>query len=122
MYEKVKLLIKSSENSDDWEDIAYDLCGSYNNERELSHSRFGLIKELKAKGITLFSVEGYGGEDEGSDYWGIFKIEWNGKEEFVKLSGWYASYSGSEIDIWGWEPVKKVPVQRYEWVSVKDDE
>lgn len=121
MYEKVKELIRSSEYSDHWRDIAHELCGSYVYVGEISEDFGELIKELKSKGITIHSVEGYGGEDRGSDYWGVFRIVWDKKEEFIKISGWYASYEGGEVDIWDWEPVKKVPVERYEWVSVEDD-
>lgn len=65
-------------------------------------------------------VDGYGGEGDGDQYWGIAKITNKATNEFlhVRLSGWYASYVGAECDDYSdWEPVKPNPVQKIEWVK-----
>ena len=125
MYEKVKELIKSHKSSDIWDDIASEFCGSYHSEEQLvscdsDPDEFkDLIKFLKDKGITIKGEDGYGGEGYGDDYWGVFSITWNGQIEYVKLSGWYASYNGSEVNYWDWTLVEKRPVQTYEWKEVR---
>lgn len=51
---------------------------------------------LDAKDITAESVDEYGGEDQGSDYWNVWKFTKGTEEVFVKFYGYYASHYGSE--------------------------
>ena len=50
---------------------------------------------------TLFefrSVDSYGGEDCGSDYWNVIEVRLADNPDetlFVKISGWYQSYIGA---------------------------
>lgn len=103
-------LVKSSEFSIYWDDTAHDLCGSG---AELYENN--LTKELKEKGYVLKSEDGYGGEGEGENYWGVFSVTHNNEVTYFRLSGWYASYDGPEVDIYDLEEVHKVPVETYEW-------
>jgi hypothetical protein len=41
-------------------------------------------------------VESYGGEDQGSDYWCVWKFSKGSEECFVKFHGWYASHYGTD--------------------------
>ena len=54
------------------------------------------------KGWKREFIKEYGGEDMGSEYWGIHKfINESTKEEFlVKFDGWYQSFHGSEFNSW----------------------
>lgn len=103
-------VVDSCENCDEWSIIARDLCGS-------GHSiyNYKLVKELKDKGYVIESVDGYGGEDQGSDYWGVFSVAHNDEVTYFQIDGWYASYHGADIDHRDLLKVKKVPVQSYEW-------
>jgi hypothetical protein len=41
-------------------------------------------------------VDSYGGEDQGSDYWCVWKFSKDNEECFIKFQGWYASHYGTE--------------------------
>lgn len=44
-------------------------------------------------------VEHYGGEDEGRDYWTIWRFNHvNGDSILIRVNGWYASYEGAEYN------------------------
>lgn len=53
-------------------------------------------------GWTYEGVESYGGEDQGSDYWSIWRFTHaeSGASHIVKFQGWYQSYHGSEFTEW----------------------
>jgi hypothetical protein len=63
---------------------------------------------LDAKDITAVSVAEYGGEDQGSDYWNVWKFTKGTDEVLVKFYGYYASHYGSDYQ--NFQIVK--PVQR----------
>jgi len=46
--------------------------------------------------INYAAVDRYGGEDQGSDYWCVWKFSKGDQDCFVKFYGWYASHYGSE--------------------------
>lgn len=48
--------------------------------------------------LTIYPVAHYGGEDQGSEYWGVVKFEMNGESCHARVDGWYASYHGYECD------------------------
>lgn len=50
--------------------------------------------------ISFEFVEHYGGEDQGSDYWTVYKFTDNntGEEVYIKFDGWYASYEGATYE------------------------
>lgn len=53
-----------------------------------------------AEGWEADLIDNYGGEDQGSDYWAVWKfthIE-SGEEMLVKFFGWYQSFVGSEYE------------------------
>lgn len=89
-------------NRDFW-DIKYEL---ENNKDDFVV--VGGTVQVSSLGIKVEVVDGYGGEDQGSDYWGVAKLEDNfGNKKFFKVSGWYASYHGAECeDPLDWQEVK----------------
>lgn len=56
-------------------------------------------------------VEHYGGEGQGEAYWSVFKYD----GVYFRISGYYMSYDGADIDVWDWQVVKPVQVQRTEY-------
>lgn len=46
--------------------------------------------------INYTAVDSYGGEDQGSDYWCVWKFSRKGEECFVKFYGYYASHYGTD--------------------------
>jgi hypothetical protein len=49
----------------------------------------------------VYTVEdSYGGEDQGSDYWCVWKFSKDGQECFVKFYGYYASHYGTDYQGW----------------------
>lgn len=59
---------------------------------ELKYDWGSEVKKLNDAGITL--AASYGGEGQGDEYWVVAK--YNG--QYFRKSGWYASYSGAELD------------------------
>ena len=57
------------------------------------------------------SVDSYGGEDQGSDFYSVILIRNpdNHDEQYhIKFQGWYASYNGAEYESWSFvEPKQK---------------
>lgn len=44
-------------------------------------------------------VDGHGGEGQGDEYWFVFSVtDEAGDVRLFRRNGWYASYSGSELD------------------------
>ena len=78
------------------------------------------IMNLEKLGLKFEIVDGYGGEGEGDDYWGVCKLsDSNGNELCFKLSGWYASHVGAECDSpEDWTLVKEVEVITKEYQPV----
>jgi hypothetical protein len=57
----------------------------------------------------VYTVEdSYGGEDQGSDYWCVWKFSKGNEECFVKFYGYYASHYGTDYQ--GYKFVK--PAQK----------
>jgi hypothetical protein len=46
--------------------------------------------------IVCTVEDNYGGEDQGSDYWCVWKFSKDGEECFVKFYGYYASHYGTD--------------------------
>lgn len=51
---------------------------------------------FKSEGISTKSVDEYGGEDQGSEYWHVWKFTKDSDVVYIKFFGWYASHYGSE--------------------------
>ena len=59
------------------------------------------FEELITKlGVGISSVDSYGGEGQGQEFWSVIKFfEIDNKEKpfmHIRFNGWYASYHGSE--------------------------
>jgi hypothetical protein len=49
----------------------------------------------------VYTVEDcFGGENQGSDYWCVWKFSKDGEECFVKFYGYYASHYGTDYQGW----------------------
>lgn len=48
--------------------------------------------------VVFESVDSYGGEDQGSDFWSVFKFTRGDEECYIKFEGWYASHHGAEFE------------------------
>jgi hypothetical protein len=59
--------------------------------------------------IDFHHQSDHGGEEQGEDYWSVYKFT-NGKDTcYVKFDGWYQSYNGSEFNEWFFvSPVEKM--------------
>ena len=53
-------------------------------------------KQLVEAKINFDLVDRYGGEDQGSDYWCVWKFSKGDQDCFVKFYGWYASHYGTD--------------------------
>lgn len=50
----------------------------------------------RPQGIEATMVNHYGGEDEGSTYYTVYKFTQGDDVVYLKFSGWYASYNGAD--------------------------
>lgn len=63
-------------------------------------SSYRVVDRFEAEGFYLVPVEYFGGEDQGSDYYCIWKFTKSASDTYVKFYGWYASHYGSEYQGW----------------------
>lgn len=65
-------------------------------------------------GITFTMVDNYGGEDQGSTYYTVYKFERGDEVVFIKFYGYYASYNGTDYE--GFRQVFPKEVTKVEYV------
>lgn len=51
-----------------------------------------------SKGVVYECVDNYGGEEQGREYWWIWKFVRGEESCAIKFDGWYASHYGSEFE------------------------
>ncbi len=71
-------------------------------------------KLLADQNITFEHVDNYGGEEQGRDYWSVYRFSQGDDSVLVRFDGWYQSYNGSEFEEWFFVEAK--PVQAFEYV------
>ena len=78
--------------------------------------------DLVIDGAVVKTVDSYGGEGQGDDFWVVVSVSKEGEvTRYVKNVGWYASYDGGYFDSTkGTEvfPFKKIATS---WSTSKDD-
>lgn len=75
----------------------------------------GTVRELlQEREVTL--VDGFGGTEgyDEQEYWVIIKVG----SRHIKISGWYSSWTGPEIEWSNAHFVEEQPVTKTEWVRV----
>lgn len=70
--------------------------------------------EESMPGVGAWVIARYGGEDQGSDYWTVWKFTEGSESVLFKFSGWYASHYGSEYEDYQEVQPKKKEVTVYE--------
>lgn len=58
----------------------------------------GYAKELEQAGVDYLCVDSYGGEDQGSTYYTIYKFSRDYEVCYFQFDGWYQSFNGSEFE------------------------
>ena len=71
------------------------------------------VNTTKGLNIEYTHVDNYGGEGEGEDYWSVYKFTHGTDIVYVKFSGSYHSYSGSDYDEWFFVVPKAVEVTQF---------
>jgi hypothetical protein len=90
-------------------------------ENEIPQEFFNEWFEQETKDALLYtklecsSVDGYGGEGQGEEYWHVYQFIDNETKEscLVKFDGSYYSYDGSTFDRWFFVEPKEVVVTRF---------
>lgn len=84
-----------------------------------SNSINELRQFIQSECFSIKCVEAIGGEDEGRDYYKVYKFTdtSTGQECFVKFQGWYASYYGSEFESYFEVTPQEVVVIEYKSVT-----
>lgn len=104
----VRELLKNDDHAEEWGETIRAWCGGSGQKRlrEITSYHDGdIFYKLSKLGYKLESVSGYGGEGKGDQYWGVFRISGNGENILFKVSGYYASFAGSTIDVFDWKVV-----------------
>lgn len=72
------------------------------------------------KNFDVAYKEHWGGENQGSDYGYIYQLtdKKTKKEHFVKMTGYYQSYVGTDWSEGDVAEVKQVEVKRLEWEEI----
>ena len=107
----LKAAIKASE--EDWSSAASEMFSG----DAPSAKYYPIIKELNNLGFEFYEEDHHGGEGQGDQYWSVIKITKGDEVAYIRLSGWYASFSGAEMSHSSDEFVEvvKVPFESYDW-------
>ena len=62
------------------------------------YSKLEVINSLDANKINVEFVTQVGGEEEGRDYYSVYKFTKDSETIYIKFQGWYESYNGSEYE------------------------
>jgi len=65
------------------------------------------------QGIKANCVASYGGEDQGTTYYSVYKFTQGDISVYIKFSGWYASYNGAEYQGFSFVVPKEVTKIEY---------
>lgn len=71
------------------------------------------VNKTKGLNIDYEHVDNHGGEGEGEDYWSVYKFTHGTDIVYVKFSGSYQSYSGSDYNEWFFVVPKAVEVTQF---------
>lgn len=63
--------------------------------------------------VTIDLLDSYGGEDQGSDFWAVYRFSNGIDTVLLKFDGYYQSHYGTEFN--EWFEVKPVEVTRIEY-------
>lgn len=69
--------------------------------------------KVKLLGIDMESVDHYGGEGQGDEYWTVWKFTKGTEEVYFKFQGYYQSYDGSTYNEYILVEPKEVLVTQY---------
>ena len=127
----IEVLIDGSVSEELWlclhDNFVYGETVDELNEARLSEGKEAIFTldpndDLVIDGAVVKTVDSYGGEGQGDDFWVVVSVEKEGEvTRYVKNVGWYASYDGGYFDSTkGTEvfPFKKVSTS---WSVNKDD-
>ena len=71
--------------------------------KEMLHGDSGHFDELvklRPEKIQAVVVDSYGGEDQGSEYYHVWKFTMDDETVFARFDGTYASHYGTDFDGW----------------------
>jgi len=71
--------------------------------KEMLHGDSGHFDELvklRSEKISAVVVDRYGGEDQGSEYYHVWKFTMENEVSYVRFDGTYASHYGTDFDGW----------------------
>jgi len=71
------------------------------------------VNTAEGLNINYEHVDNHGGEGEGDDYWSVYKFTHGTDSVYVKFSGSYQSYHGSDYDEWFFVVPKAVEVTQF---------
>jgi hypothetical protein len=71
------------------------------------------VNTAKGLNIDYEHVDNHGGEGKGEDYWSVHKFTHGTESVYVKFSGSYQSYDGSDYDEWFFVVPKTVEVVQF---------
>lgn len=72
-----------------------------------------MLDSFKEKGLIVEFIEQVGGEEQGREYYSIYKFSKDEESVYVKFDGWYQSYLGAEYEGWFFVTPKEKVVTVY---------
>ncbi|NQZ74684.1 MAG: hypothetical protein HRT61_01005 [Ekhidna sp.] len=106
---------KSYEETGEFAKTQDDICDYFMDGHSYVNKHL-LQKLFGSKGIEVETLETYGGDDYGYDYYSVIKFTYEDQVGIVKFQGHYYSYGGSYFD--NWDFVEPKPVAKIEYVIV----
>ncbi len=108
----MKSFIEELKSEIDKPNVGEDLMDRGNPWSTYSYSnRTGDRNATFSPDVTMEVVDRYGGEDQGSDYYTVYKFTKGDEVIYVNFYGWYASYDGSTYSGYAFvEPVEKLVI------------
>jgi hypothetical protein len=85
--------------------------------KEMLHGdseHFDGLVNLRPEKIQAVVVDSYGGEDQGSEYYHVWKFTMDNETAFVRFDGTYASHYGTDFDGWKFVTPREKTVIVYE--------
>lgn len=81
--------------------LACECSGSYHDEFDSDTvDEDDWLFKFRDHGLRVESIDGYGGEGKGEDYWGVIRVtdKVTNQEIYLKIDGYYASYHGADFN------------------------
>lgn len=111
--QKVQALLKEADSGVIENFFDSHMNDKYADKRWPDEDHDNFLNSAKEVNVKFEHMDEHGGEEQGEDYWSVYKFTDGTDEVFVKFSGYYQSYDGSTFDSWFFVQPHEVMVTQY---------